>query len=345
MKTDFRSIIVRVPNWIGDVVMATPVLEDLRTSFPQAELTVMCLSSVAPLLEHDPAIDKLFHFSPIKGFFRRISARNVVEELRRGHYDLGLLLTTSFSSAWYFWQGHVHNRVGFKHEGRGILLNRKVPFPSNRERQHRVLTYKTLLQLLGVPISTTHPRLILTKEEIQNAWRFVGRFNVTQEQKIIGINPSASTTSKRYLSNRFREIAQRLVETDSSFVVLFFGAASHKDLVNEICKELPSRVLNLAGQTNLRELMSLIKICSLFLSNDSGPMHIADSLGIPLLALFGATDPAVTGPYRQNREVIQKETGCAPCWKEECVIDSLCMKRISTDEVVEILLKKMAKLV
>jgi len=102
MKQVFKSIIVRMPNWIGDLVMATPVLEDLRAAFPSAEITAMCQSSIAPLLKHDPAIDELFCFSKGSGFLRHLGERNVVEKIKNGHHDLGVLLTNSFSSAWFF---------------------------------------------------------------------------------------------------------------------------------------------------------------------------------------------------------------------------------------------------
>ncbi len=339
MKTDFHSIIVRMPNWIGDLVMATPVLEDLRRAFPEAEITAMCQSTIAPLLEYDPAINELFRFSKAKGFLRRIGERNIVAKLKKGKYDLGILLTNSFSSAWRFWQGNVKNKIGFKGEGRSLFLDEAVPFPVNRKSQHLVVTYKQLLDPLGIPVSKTLPRLIVRDEEIQGAWKFVKRFDITQEQKIIGINPGAAYGSaKCYLPERFRAVAERLLEADPSYVILFFGDISHKGLIGGICKGLSQRVVNLAGQTSLRELMALIKICSVFLTNDSGPMHMADSLETPLLALFGSTDPIVTGPYRQSQHIIQKNVPCAPCFKRECPIDFPCMKKIEVDEVVEALL-------
>ncbi|NGX50311.1 MAG: ADP-heptose--LPS heptosyltransferase 2 [Chlamydiae bacterium] len=335
MKKEFRSIIVRMPNWIGDLVMATPILEDLRTAFPEAEITAMCQSNVAPLLERDPAIDELFRFSRAKGFLRRIGERNIVEKLKSGRYDLGILLTNSFSSAWRFWQGGVKNKIGFKGDFRSFLLDRALPFPENRRSEHLVTTYKRLLEPIGVPLSESAPRLILQEEEIKGAWEFVKRFDITKEQKIIGVNPGAAYGSaKCWPPERFREMAERLIKADPSYVILFFGDLSHKDLLDRICNGLSSRVVNLAGQTNLRELMALIKISSTFLTNDSGPMHIADSLETPLLALFGSTDPIVTGPYRQSEQVIKKDVACAPCFKRVCPIDFPCMKKISVDEVI-----------
>ena len=337
----FRSIVVRMPNWIGDLVMATPILEDLRAAFPQAKVTAMCQSNIAPLLEGDPAIDELFSFSRAEGFFRRVGERNVVEKLKNGKHDLGILLTNSFSSAWRFWQGGVKTKIGFKGEGRSVFLDEGVPFPENRKTRHLVETYKLLLEPLGIPLSETVPRLIVRDEEIEGGWEFVKRFDITREHKIIGINPGAAYGSaKCWLPERFREVAERLIQVDPSYVVLFFGDRSHRDLISSICKGLPPRVVNLAGQTSLRELMPFIGMCSLFLTNDSGPMHMADSLGIPLLALFGSTDPVVTGPYRQRQQVIRKKVACAPCFKRECPIDFRCMTKIGVDEVVEALLAK-----
>lgn len=344
MEGEFHSIIVRMPNWIGNLVMATPVLEDLRTTFPNAEITAMCLSHIAPLLEHDSTIDKLFHFSKSKKFFRRIDERNIVEKLKKGQYDVGILLTNSFSSAWRFWRGDVHNKIGFKTQCRSMFLDKPLPLPKNRARQHLVVTYKTLLTPLGIPISSIAPHLSVLKEEIQDAWKFVKRFGVTTKNKIIGISPGADYgPAKCYLPERFREVAQRLIKAHPACVILFFGKISQKDLIGKICTNLPYRVINLAGQTNLRELMALIKICSVVLTNDSGPMHIADSLKTPLLALFGPTDPVISSPYRQNRSIIQKEIVCAPCFQRECPTDSSCMTQITVEEVVDALLEKITQ--
>ena len=342
MERDFRSIIVRMPNWVGELIMATPILEDLRTTLPNAEITAMCLSHIAPLLEHDPAIDKLFHFSKSKKFFRRIEERNIVEKLKKGRYDLGIILTNSFSSAWHFWRGNVHNKTGFKTHYRTPFLDIHPSFPKDRAKQHLVTTYKTLLTSLNIPISQTAPRLILLEEEIQGAWKFVERFGITKKNKIFGISPGVDYGSARcYFPKRFREIAQCLIKTHPSYVVLFFGKLSQKDLMGKTCANLPYRVVNLAGQTSLRELMALIKICSVFLTNDSGPMHIADSVETPLVALFGPTNPVVSSPYRQSNSIIQKKIACAPCLKKRCFTDHSCMAKISVEEIVEALLEKL----
>ncbi|MCB1107777.1 MAG: lipopolysaccharide heptosyltransferase II [Chlamydiia bacterium] len=340
-----NSIIVRMPNWIGDLVMATPILEDLRHFYPNAEITAMCQTNVAPLLQHDPAINELFQFSPSKGFIRRMSEKNVVAKLKEGHYDLGILLTNSFSSAWRFWQGNVKNTLGYQADGRGFLLTHPVPFSENRKKQHLVTTYKELLKPLGIPVSETPPRLALTDQEISKGWSFVKRFDIGKEDQIVGINPGAAYGSaKCWLPERFREVAKRILDTDPKNVVLFFGDGSHKDLIRDICIGLGHRAINLSGQTTLRELLALIKICAVFLTNDSGPMHIADSLDVPLVTLFGSTSPIATGPYKQKESIIQKEVSCSPCFKRVCPIDFPCMKKIGVEEVTQAVLSKLQKI-
>src|SRR3989304_4384158 len=163
------NIVVRMPNWVGDLVMATPVLTDLRAAFPEARLTAICRSPHGDLLKEDPEIDELFCFSKAGSFGRRYDKMNIIEKLRKGKYDLGILLTHSFSSAWWFWQGKVVNRIGYRGNGRGILLNHSVPLPTTIRRQHLVKTYKTLLEPLGILLSQHTPRLFLSSKEVEQA--------------------------------------------------------------------------------------------------------------------------------------------------------------------------------
>jgi heptosyltransferase-2 len=339
-----QSIIIQMPNWLGDLVMATPVLEDVRAAFPEAEITAMCQTNVAPLLEKDPAIDELFRFERSKGLVHRISERSIVAHIKRGNYDLGILLTNSFSSAWRFWQGKVKQTIGYRNEGRGILLTDPLDFPEKRKEEHLVVTYKELLKPLGIKVSETRPRLFVSEEEIRKGWEMIKRFDIPSDAKLIGVNPGAAYGSaKCWLPDRFRAVAQNLVEADPSHVILFFGDRSHKGLIDEISLGLPHRVINLAGKTSLRELLALIKICSVFLTNDSGPMHIADSLDVPLVALFGSTSPVVTGPYKQRENIVQKQVPCSPCFKRVCPIDFPCMKKIGVEEVTRAVISQLEK--
>lgn len=324
------NIIVRMPNWIGDLVMATPVLIDLRRAFPKASITAMCRRPICELLEKEGAIDELFCFAkPANGFLRR-EQRDLIGKLQAGKYDVGILLTNSFSSAWWFWQGKVQRRIGFQGNWRSWFLTHSL----RAKEEHQVEIYKQLLHPLGIAKSKTAPRLIVSEEEIRVSKQLLYQRGYRDGKILIGVNPGAAYGSaKCWPIERFRALALELLKEDVELV--FFGDVSTARLVKEICQGLPERVMNLAGVTSLRELMCLIKDCGVLVTNDSGPMHIAAALGTPLVALFGSTDDRATGPYGQSESVINKRAECSPCFKRVCPIDFRCMKAISVQEVVE----------
>src|SRR5581483_8263627 len=207
-----RNIIVRMPNWIGDLVMATPILSDLRKAYPEARITAMCRSPICELLKEDPEIDELFCFSKTNGFGRRSGRRSVIEKLRKGEYDLGILLTHSLSSAWWFWLGNVKNRIGYQGNGRSLLLNHSLPFPSNIQNQHLVVTYKTLLKPLGIPVSETPQHLYLSAKEISDSRALLRQHGIPEGAVVVGINPGATYGSaKCWLPERFREVTEKLL--------------------------------------------------------------------------------------------------------------------------------------
>jgi heptosyltransferase-2 len=326
-----------MPNWIGDLVMATPLLFSLKTSYPDAKLVAMVKSPLGDLLQHDPHIDELFSFEAASGFARRAERKQIVIRLEQGHYDLGLLLTNSFSSAWWFYQAGIPRRLGFAGDMRSWLLTDPIPLPKERKREHLTKTYGKLLVPLGIKVDHP-PRLYLAPEMGNQVRRTLQELGIDLMRPIIGVNPGAAYgTAKCWPPERFRETALRLLDrTDAT--LLFFGDRTGAALVKEICQGLSDRVLNLAGVTSLQELMAYIKLSSVLLTNDSGPMHIASALSTKVVALFGSTDERVTGPG-QGSIVIHKSVSCSPCFKRTCPIDFRCMKQITVEEVVEALLQ------
>jgi heptosyltransferase-2 len=329
-----QNIVIRMPNWVGDCVMATPVLTDLRHRFPSAKITVMCHEKLAKLFEHDEDIDEVFGFTYPNGWLPRLHNRDLVARLRAAEYDLGILLPNSFSSAWWFWQGGVCQRLGYRGHWRRFLLTKALKEPVHIETQHLVLTYKMLLEPLGISLSGSRPRIHLLPKEVEAARELLARQGVPAEAKLIGINPGAAFgTAKCWLPERFRAVTELLLK-DSRNYIIYFGDPTGAPLVKSICSGLPERVINLAGGTNLRELVALIQLCDVLLTNDSGPMHIAAAVETPLVALFGSTSDVKTGPYGQAI-VIHKHVPCSPCYKKVCPIDFPCMTQISVEEVYQ----------
>lgn len=325
--------------------MATPILTDLRSAFPKAEITAMCSSPLGELLKKDRDIDEIFDFQRLKNeFLRRQCHRDVVAKLRDGSFDLGILLTNSFSSAWCFWQGDVKKRVGFGYGLRRLLLNYSVVPPKDKLKAHHVDVYKRLLEPLGIHPSETKPRLFIDPSEKVAAEQLLLQMGYQLGKTLIGINPGAAYGSaKCWPPERFHELAKGLASTPNHCVV-FFGDPSQSQLIRKICRGLPENVINLSGATNLRELMAVIQRCDLFITNDSGPMHIAAAFDVPLIAFFGSTDDQLTGPYKtKNSEIINKRTSCSPCFKRTCPIDFRCMNEISVQETLQLAKKKLNK--
>jgi heptosyltransferase II len=344
MPFDFspKNIIVRMPNWLGDLVMATPILKDLKKAFPKARLTAMCQEPICSLLQSDSNLDELFCFHKSDGtFFRRNVKSNVIEKLVEGEYDLGILLTHSFRSAWWFFMGKVRNRLGFSNFFRRPLLNLPVAFPTNLNQMHQILVYKTLLAKLQIPLSETTPYLVLAKEELDRARELLQQRGYQKGELLIGINAGASYGSaKCWLPERFREVALRLI-LEKNACVLFLGDDASAPLVKTICEGLPSQAIDMAGRTTIRELSSLIHECDLLLTNDSGPMHIASALEVPLVALFGSTSAVRTGPSCGS--VICKKVSCSPCFCRMCPKDFRCMKEIQVSEVMDAISQELAR--
>ncbi len=332
---DLKNIIVRMPNWIGDLVMATPILTDLRKQFPDAEITAMCKTPISDLLEKDKDIDELYSFQKLtNGFSRRKEKRNIIETLKKGKYDLGILLTNSFSSAWWFWQAGILNRIGFKGHLRTPFLTHGLNVSFDKEKEHQVTTYKRILKPLKIKISDSKPRLYLTSEEKTKAAELLYRNGFQEGKILIGIHPGASYgPAKCWPKERFREVSLELLKDPDLFLV-FLGDEKSNEEIQKICFKLPERAINLAGLTSLRELMGILEKCDLLLTNDSGPMHIAAALKTKVIALFGSTSDVKTGPYNQGK-VINKKVECSPCYKRECPIDFRCMKQISVKEVIQ----------
>ncbi len=328
-----ETIIVRMPNWIGDLVMAIPVLSSLRKAYPSAKITAMCLRNIASLLHKHPDLDEIFQFDRGEIFTRNTVKRDIVQKMRYGQYELGIVLPNSFSSAWLLWQGGVKRRVGYEGNLRNWLLTDVIPRSIQQSGHHLVTTYQLLLTSLSIPYEITSPTISLDPVEIEYAKNIFRVYGIVEHSTVLGINIGAAYGSaKCWPANKFYLLAKKLLENHPLIHLVFFGDQSLSDTVKKICSSLPKRAINLAGLTTLRELAAMISLCDGFLTNDSGPMHIADAVSTPLIAMFGSTCKDRTGPY-SGGTIIHKETACSPCFSRTCPIDFRCMEKISVQEV------------
>jgi len=328
-----KRILVRGTNWIGDAVLTTPALMAIRKGFPKAKIALLVKPAIAELLHHHPAVDEIVLYrdpGPHAGLGGKLTLARL---LRRGRYDLAILLQNAFEAAAITALAGIPNRYGYATDGRWFLLTHRVPLTSKIRRRHQAHYYLELLRPLGIPVEPEPPTLRTTPGEDAEAIEHLRAFGVDPKKFLIGLNPgSIYGTAKRWLPERFAEVADR-VAAEHGGVVLIFGGRGEEELGAAIAGKMTAPTLVLSGRTTVRRLMALIKQCRLFITNDTGPMHIATAFGVPTVAIFGPTDPATTSPFGSRHELVRHPVDCSPCLLRECPIDHRCMQGISVEMV------------
>jgi heptosyltransferase II len=330
---DYKNIIIRMPNWIGDIVMATSILKDVRNQFKSSKITVLCKKPMSQLLHNNPYIDEIISFekAPYLSFNKK--NRKLIKLLKSKQYDLGVLMTNSFSSAWLFYRSNIKHIVGYRSSARGWMLHKPVKFCCNKDKQHLVYTYKNMIkESLDIKSSSYAPQLFVNDKEKDEALTKLIDNGYVTNKILVGINVAAAYgQAKCWLPDRFFMVAKHLLQKENVFVV--FVGDTNSNLINNICAALTLRAINLSGKTSIRELMAIISRCDVFLTNDSGPMHVADAIKTPVVAIFGSTSPVITGPFNGGT-VIKKDVKCSPCFRRKCNRNFACMKMVGVDEVV-----------
>ncbi|TKB69998.1 MAG: lipopolysaccharide heptosyltransferase II [Nitrospira sp.] len=349
MRKDLpRNILVRAPNWIGDAVMCEPAIHGLRSLFPEAEITMLAKRAVAELFSAAPELSRVVLYDD-KGPHAGLSGKWLLAgTLRRHGFDLAVLFQNAFEAAFLAWLAGIPQRYGYATDGRVFFLTTPVAVPSRRG--HQVEYYWNLLKPLGLSGAASSPTLCVTADESRQLDVRLAGAEVGLSDIVIGINPGSTYGSaKRWLPERFAEVAQRLAERigqdeNAQVVVVILGARGEESLGKDIAARINGRSVVLSGATTIRELMAVVKRCRLLITNDTGPMHIAAACGVPVVAVFGPTDSQTTAPYGQDRSIVRETVDCAPCLLRECPIDHRCMTRIPVDRVYEVAVQQLSGL-
>jgi heptosyltransferase-2 len=328
-----RRLAIRSPNWLGDAIMALPAMGAVRRAFPEANITVAAPASVAPLFRDDTngRPDDVLTIG---------DRSQETAALAAARFDTILLLPNSFRAAWASRRAAIPARWGYATAFRRPLLTRAVARP--RGRLHQAQYYLELVRGLGLEALPESPRVQPRPETEARAAAFAAAQGIGTAT-IVGFAPGAAYGhAKRWPPARVADLIVRLTRESGAACVLF-GAAGDRAAGREIESSLPPdvRAINAIGRTDLRLLAGLVARCAAFVSNDSGAMHLAAALGVPVVAIFGPTDERVTaplgGPSRAGRhaepEILTRPVFCRPCMLRDCPIDHRCMKQISVDDV------------
>jgi heptosyltransferase-2 len=332
---DPRRIVVLAPNWLGDVVMALPALADVRRQFRAATLAVAARSGLAPIYDAVPGVDDVV---PLAG---GLVQRSDIRALRRKAFDAALLFPNSFHAAWLAWRARVPERWGYRRDARGPLLTRSIRAPRTK-RLHQAEYYQALTAALGVVPGPLHPTLVLTDRMRTTGDQALRAAGWTGEP-LVGLAPGAAYgTAKQWPPGRMGALAAQLAHDAARPVIV--GAAEDVETAREVVASAEragapvGHVINLAGRTTLTALPGVLARCSAFVSNDSGAMHLAAAIGVPVTAIFGPTRERATSPVpapgAPAPSILTADVFCRPCMLRTCPIDHRCMTRIGVPEVL-----------
>jgi lipopolysaccharide heptosyltransferase II len=358
------KIVIRSVNWLGDAVMSMPALQRLRKARPGDRICILTHEKLAELWRLHPAIDQVVPFSKDQGIWSTARA------LRAGEFDIALLFPNSFRSALEPFLARIKSRIGYAGNRRSFLLTHSVPrraaeVPTRKRstaeihelvrsgipgpqrialsaKSHHIYHYLELTKELGAVTEPEPPTLAISEADRD---AFISKFSLQDARgaalPIVGLNPGAEYgPAKRWPVEYFAQAALQIFgEIPALF--LLFGSTADQTLTRQIADALsaasavkrPSFV-DLAGRTSLRELATGLSLCSVLLTNDTGPMHLATAVGTRVIVPFGSTAPELTAPGlpgdRRN-VILRSNAPCSPCFRRECPIDLRCLTAIQPE--------------
>lgn len=334
-----QKILIRSTNWIGDAIMTTPAVRTIRENFPDSEITMLVHPWVSDVFRFSPRVDQIILYEK-KGRHRGIRGfLQLAAELREKQFDCAILLQNAFEAALLTLLAGIPVRGGYTTDGRGLLLTHGVRKINELNKKHEVNYYQRIMQGLGCTPAPTELELYVPGDQIDQAKRKISQYigNTAGRVPVIGFNPGAAFgPAKRWPAEKFADLADRLAQKTHA-VFLLFGSTADKETaatIKNLATMAAPQIIDLTGITTLIEAMALIGECDVFVTNDSGLMHVAAALHTPLVAIFGSTDHIATGPFSDNAEVIRRPLPCSPCKKSQCPEKHFrCMRLIDSKEV------------
>ena len=331
-------ILILSPNWLGDAVMALPAIADVKRRFVSARVVVAARRAVAGVFHLAPMVDEVLPLEWNGKLRRRQALHSDLDALRRTAADAALLFPNSFASAWMVHRAGIPERMGYARDWRRRLLTRAVKTPGRSV--HQAEYYQHLVRTLDMPSGPREPILVAPDSVIESAHSLLTARGWNGTRPLITLAPGAAYgTAKRWLPAHFARLTAMLVGTHDATCVMV-GSAADRETTRWISGLVPdgqrTHLIDLAGATSLESLAGVMSLSRVFVSNDSGAMHMASALGVPVVALFGPTREYETAPLPRTgvrAEVLLHPVWCRPCMLRECPIDHRCMKGLAPDRV------------
>jgi heptosyltransferase-2 len=328
------TLIIRCPNWVGDIVMSIPALDCLRDSFPNTKIIGIVKKNAQGILRDGPWFDGFIDCDDKSwsGFWR------MIKQIRDYKADMGVLLTNSVRSALGTWLGGVKKTYGYGYNHRGILLSGGPEMVRNNHRSVLMPTAESYLEIcrwlgLNVP-EKLQPRLFTNQQTRQRAESLFQKYGIQNNDTVIGLNPGASFgSSKCWPPEYFAELA-KLCEKGLGAKILLFSGPGEESIAKAVIAKSRADIIDTSeDKIDLELLKPFIQRCNLLITNDTGPRHYAVALEVPVVVIMGPTNPDYTATNLDRTTVIRKEMDCSPCHRKVCPREHQCMTEITASEV------------
>lgn len=329
-------VLIRATNWLGDAVMSLPALRSVREVFPEAEIAVAARPGLAGFYARERCVDRVIEYPAPRSLAGRLA---FFRSLRRQRFDCAVLFQNAFDAALLAFEADIPIRIGYRRDGRGLLLTHAIAVPEPGDiPRHQRFYYLELLRRAGLIDRFPECEAIRLDRLDEARASGLARIRSLGFERALSVSPGAAYgDAKRWLPERFAD-ASSVLARESSAAVLVLGSLPERALCESVARLIaPSGVpvKNLAGETSLTEYIELAAASLLCLSNDSGSMHVASAVGVPSITVFGATDDAATGPTGPLACVVRAHAECSPCLLRTCPIDHRCMTRVETARVIQ----------
>jgi len=339
-QTGLSRILIRGTNWIGDAIMTLPAVASVRAAYPDAHLAILAKPPVTDIYRLFSCADEIIPYQKENdnawGVFR------LARQLQSRNFDAAILLQNAIEAAIIAWTAGIRIRAGYNSDGRSFLLTHPIRRRREIFQLHQIDYYLEMVKALG-GADIDRALHLETQISLAKAKSVLRQYLPDDNGFLIGMAPGATYgPAKRWLPERFAEAGDQLQREFNGKTVLF-GALSDWETAEQVRKKSLNGMINLAGVTSLEETVYLISQCRLFVSNDSGLMHVAGGLNIPTVAVFGSTNPVTTSPPGEKTALVRKAVPCSPCLKKTCPTDFRCMTLITVEDVVGAAKRLLAK--
>ena len=335
MSIKGKRILIFNVNWLGDVLFSTATIRNIRRNFPDSYIACIVPSRCYQILKDNPHLDEIIILDEKDRHRGLISKLDFVRILRSKRFDTVFLLHRSFSRALICRLARIPERIGHYTKKRAFLLTKKI-MPPAKDVLHRIDYYLSLIEKAGLRVEDRYTEFFFRHEDEQTVGEFLKKNLISRANFLVGMNPAGNWLPKRWLPEYWAALADKLV-VELGAKVIITGSNADLLLVKKIENLMQEKPIVACGLFNLKQLAALCKRLDVFISADTGPLHIANAVGSKkIIALFGPTDPNLTGPYPlRNTTILRKDTGCKiPCYVVNCR-DNRCMKAIIPEDVLE----------